>query len=69
MTIPSLAKTFRRAFSLLRRNEPQMSSIPGRADDMPVPQGFASASVRAEGWNVVDCGLIRFRCSTKDLLS
>ena len=24
---------------------------------MPVPQGFASASARAEGWDVFDCGV------------
>jgi len=69
VTILSLATTLRRVFSSFSRNELQMSSIPGEADDKQVPQGFACASAYAEGWDVFDYGLIRFWCSTKDLLS
>lgn len=57
MIIPSLATTLERVFSSLFREEPQVSSIPGKVDTMSVMQSFATTDARAGGWDVFDCGM------------
>lgn len=49
MNIPSLATTLHRVFSSFSRTEPQVNTIPDKADDMSVSQDFTAGSAQAEG--------------------